>query len=111
LEKGDQINENIDIIKQQHFTSPPAYYNEASLIKTMENLGIGRPSTYSTITSRIIENNYVTLDQKKIIITPQGKLCNERLQFGFANFINEQYTSQMESDLDKIAIGELDFKS
>ena len=105
----DQYKSNIivsnDIVKEQHFTQPPARYTEASLIKALKESGIGRPSTYATIISNIKKRGYVNLDKKKFIPTEIGIEVTDRLQECFSNLINVEYTANMEDDLDKIAEG------
>ena len=97
-----------DVEKKQHFTEPPARYTEASLIKEMETLGIGRPSTYATIVTTIKDRGYVTLDKKKFIPTELGIDTNDKLQEFFNNIINVKYTASMEDKLDEIALGDTD---
>lgn len=94
-----------EIIKEQHFTKPPARYTEAKLIKEMEELGIGRPSTYAQTMSVIKDRGYVSLTDKKFIPTPLGIEVSEKLDEAFSNIINVEYTASMENDLDKIAEG------
>jgi len=90
---------------KQHFTEGPSRYTEAKLIKEMEDLGIGRPSTYATIVSTIVERGYVKLEQKKFIPTEIGIETNKKLQDFFSNIINVKYTANMEEKLDEIAEG------
>ena len=90
---------------KQHFTEGPSRYTEAKLIKEMEDLGIGRPSTYATIVSTIVERGYVKLEQKKFVPTTIGKETNTKLQEFFSNIINVKYTANMEEKLDDIAEG------
>lgn len=90
---------------KQHFTEGPSRYTEAKLIKEMEDLGIGRPSTYATIVSTIVERGYVKLEQKKFVPTTIGKETNAKLQEFFSNIINVKYTANMEEKLDDIAEG------
>ena len=91
------------IDKQQHFTKPPARYTESSLIKEMESLGIGRPSTYATIVGTIKERGYVILKDKKFEPTEIGEETTDKLQEFFSDVVNVKYTAQMEKDLDDIA--------
>ncbi len=91
------------ISKEQHFTKPLPRYTESSLIKEMENLGIGRPSTYSTILSTIKDRGYVTILDKKMIPTEIGIETTDKLQEFFSDIVNVEYTSAMETDLDEIA--------
>ena len=94
-----------DINKDQHFTKPPARYTEASLIKEMEELGIGRPSTYATTVETLKIRNYVDVVDKKFIPTEIGIQITDKLQECFSHIINVEYTANMENDLDKIADG------
>lgn len=94
-----------DIIKEQHFTQPPARYTEAKLIKEMEELGIGRPSTYATIIDNIKNRGYVEMVEKKFKPTDIGFEVTDSLQKYFDHIINVKYTAAMEDDLDKIADG------
>ncbi len=95
------------IVKEQHFTKPLPRYTESSLIKELENLGIGRPSTYSTIVTTIKDRGYVLLEDKKFIPTEIGIETTDKLQEYFSNIVNVEYTSNMETDLDKIAEDEI----
>ncbi len=103
-----EINENNiltskEITKEQHFTKPPARYTESSLIKELESLGIGRPSTYAKILETIKERSYVKLEEKKFIPTEIGIETTDKLQEFFSSIINVDYTANMETDLDLIA--------
>ena len=92
-----------DIKKEQHFTKPSPRYTESSLIKELESLGIGRPSTYATIIDTIKKRNYVTIEDKKFIPTSVGFEITDKLQEFFKDIVNVKYTSEMENDLDLIA--------
>ena len=94
-----------DIMKEQHFTQPPSRYTEAKLIKEMEELGIGRPSTYATIIDNIKNRGYVEFFEKKFKPTEIGFEVTDRLQEYFSHIINVEYTANMENDLDEIADG------
>ena len=94
-----------EITKEQHFTKPPARYTEAKLIKEMEELGIGRPSTYATIMDNIKTRGYVNMVDKKFVPTEIGFEVTDKLQEYFDHIINVKYTANMEEDLDKIAEG------
>jgi len=102
-------NDNLDLIKlnsNQHFTEPPARYTEASLIKTLEKYGIGRPSTYAPIISTIQNRNYVKKnDQKKFIPTEIGIIVNDILVTHFPEIVDIDFTAKMEKELDEIADG------
>lgn len=98
-----------DIQKSQHFTKPPARYTEAKLIKELEELGIGRPSTYASIIDTIVTRRYVEMIDKAFKPTESGLLTNEKLVQFFESIINVEYTAQMEKELDEIAEGEDDY--
>ena len=102
LNKDEKLNA-LEIQKEQHFTQPPSRYTEAKLIKEMEELGIGRPSTYATVIDTIKEREYVELVEKKFVPTKMGIETTDKLQEFFSGIINVEYTANMESDLDKIA--------
>ena len=97
-----------DIIYTMHTTKPPARYTESKLIKEMETLGIGRPSTYATTVGILSERGYVKIVDKKFIPTEIGIETTDKLQEYFKDIINVEYTKTMEDDLDKIADGELE---
>lgn len=105
--KEQEILTTKEVEKEQHFTQPPSRYTEAKLIKEMEELGIGRPSTYAKIIDTLKERDYVTLEDKKFVPTKIGIESTDKLQEFFSNLINVKYTANMESDLDKIADGKL----
>src|SRR5690606_6538250 len=102
LQAGDIIKVN-KIEPNQHFTQPPARYTEASLVKTLEELGIGRPSTYSPIISTILNREYVNLNNKSFVPTELGILVNDLLEDYFKDIINEEFTKELEDKLDEIA--------
>ena len=110
LPSFDEYNSNVivasSIVKEQHFTKPPARYTESSLIKEMEDLGIGRPSTYATTMETLKSRDYVSISDKKFIPTTVGIEITDKLQECFPDIINVEYTANMESDLDKIALGQ-----
>ena len=98
-----------DILKEQHFTKPAARYTEASLIKELESLGIGRPSTYAKILETIKDRAYVQVKEKKFYPTEIGFETTDKLQEFFSNIINVKYTANMENDLDLIAEDKEDY--
>lgn len=104
LEEKTKI-ESDAIKKEQHFTQPPARYTEAKLVQAMEEEGIGRPSTYAPIMNKLKLHGYVTIVDKKFVPTEIGIEITDKLQEYFKHIINVKYTSNMESDLDKIADG------
>lgn len=103
ISEGNKYNAD-EVEKSQHFTQPPARYNEASLIKTMEENGIGRPSTYVQTISTLLDRNYVELIEKRFHPTKQGLETNKALEDFFSAIINTEYTANMESQLDMIAV-------
>ena len=98
-----KVIESKSIEKEQHFTKPAPRFTEASLIKELESLGIGRPSTYAKILEVIKERSYVTVEEKKFVPTEVGFEITDKLQEFFSNIINVEYTANMENDLDLIA--------
>lgn len=100
--------ETLDLRKldpKQHFTQPPPRYNEATLVKALEAKGIGRPSTYATILSKIQDRGYVTNEQRRLLPTDVGKLVNTLLIQGFPDILDVEFTKEMELKLDTIAEG------
>lgn len=99
-----------DIIHEQHFTQPPQRYTEASLIKTLEETGVGRPSTYAAILSTILERSYVSRESKKTLKpTELGTAITGLLKDKFPKIVNTKFTAGMEADLDKIEAGGYDY--
>lgn len=101
LEK-DQKLELIELVPTQHFTQPPPRFTEASLVKTLEKLGIGRPSTYAAIISTIQERGYVKQEKRAFYATELGTLVTEKLIEHFSKIMDVKFTSHMEDELDKI---------
>ena len=106
--KINDIFDTDNVEKVKHFTEPKPRFTESSLIKEMESLGIGRPSTYATIVTTIKDRGYVTLDKKKFVPTELGFDTNDKLGEFFKDIINVKYTANMENDLDEIALGNVD---
>ena len=102
-----EIAEATLVVPEQHYTKPPARYSEAKLIKELEELGIGRPSTYATIMDTIRARGYVTMEDKKFVPTEIGVETTKKLQEFFSDLINVEYTRDMEEELDSIAEGKL----
>ncbi len=102
VNNGDNLN-LLNIIPEQHFTEPPARYNEASLIKTLEEYGIGRPSTYAPTIKTIQDRLYVRLDNKKFYPTELGTVVNKFLKENFKDVINYKFTADIEEKFDDIA--------
>ncbi len=109
LEEGDNLKLN-ELLPKQNFTQPPARYGEASLIKSLEELGIGRPSTYAPTIATIISRYYVELDKKVFYPTELGKLVNDLLLDYFDDVIDEEFTANLEEKLDNVAEGTLQWK-
>lgn len=105
LAKGDELRLK-SILGNQHFTQPPARYTEASLTKALEENGVGRPSTYVTITSTIVSREYVKREGKQFVPTELGEAVTNLLKDKMPNIVNVKYTSKMETDLDKIDSGD-----
>lgn len=98
----NEICEFVDNNPEQHFTIPPPRYNDASLVKTLEESGIGRPSTYAPTIRTIISRHYIQRKGKQLVPTELGKLVNELISENFSELININFTANMESKLDKI---------
>ena len=96
----------VKVIPAQHFTQPPPRYSEASLVKTLEEYGIGRPSTYSPTLTTLQARGYVTREDRRLFPTETGLLVNDLITEHFPNIVNYQFTAEMEEHLDKIASGE-----
>ncbi len=90
---------------EQHFTQPPPRYSEASLVKALEQYGIGRPSTYASIISTLVNREYVTLDKKRFMPTDVGRVVNKFLTDHFAHWVDYEFTAKMEDELDDISNG------
>ena len=95
---------------KQHFTQPPAHYTEASLVKALEELGIGRPSTYSPTITTIIARRYLTKEQKNLYVTEIGEVVNNIMKESFPTIVDENFTANMESLLDGVAEGNVSWK-
>ena len=96
---------------KQHFTQPPAHYTEASLVKTLEELGIGRPSTYAPTIATIITRRYVAKENKNLYMTELGEVVNNIMKQSFASIVDVNFTAYMEGLLDMIAEGKVEWKS
>ncbi|WP_424236120.1 type I DNA topoisomerase [Bhargavaea ginsengi] len=104
LEKGD-IVKSLKIDPKQHFTQPPPRYSEARLVKTMEELGIGRPSTYAPTLDTIQKRGYVSLDAKRFVPTELGEIVHSLVSEFFPEIIDVEFTAEMEKDLDSVEDG------
>ena len=96
--------------KEQHFTQPPARYTEATLVKAMEEKGVGRPSTYATIVSTIQDREYVVKQDKRLMPTPLGEIVNGLMVERFNDVVDVDFTANMEAQLDKVEEGELPWR-
>lgn len=103
IEAGKQLHLHKLLPAEQHFTEPPAHFTEATLIKEMEEKGIGRPSTYAPTISTIISRGYVVKEGKKLLVTELGRQTTDLLTQYFTDLISINFTAEMESELDKIA--------
>ncbi|SDR51990.1 DNA topoisomerase I [Rhizobiales bacterium GAS191] len=109
MSAGDPLGrEKIDIA--QHFTEPPPRYSEASLIKRMEELGIGRPSTYASILAVLKERDYVTLEKKRLVAADKGRIVTAFLENFFKRYVEYDFTASLEEDLDRISNSEIEWK-
>ena len=109
MKAGDALaKEKIDAT--QHFTEPPPRYSEASLVKRMEELGIGRPSTYASILSTLRERDYVTLDKKRLVPQDKGRIVTAFLEHFFPRYVEYDFTANLEEDLDRISADDLDWQ-
>lgn len=106
LKEGDQLDLK-ELLPEQHFTQPPPRYTEASLIKALEEKGIGRPSTYAPIISTILDRNYVEREEKKFKPTPLGEAVNDFLVNNFPQLLDLSFTARLEDELDNVANGEV----
>ncbi len=110
INKGEVFKlENID--GKQHFTQPPAHYTEALLVKTLEELGIGRPSTYAPTITTIIARRYVVKENKNLYVSELGEAVNNMMKQGFPAIVDVNFTANLESLLDKIEEGVIDWKT
>ncbi len=100
-----------ELEEKQHFTQPPAHYTEASLVKTMEELGIGRPSTYSPTITILLGRRYVVKETKNLYVTELGEVVNQIMKESFPSIVNERFTANMESLLDSVGDGEVGWKA
>ncbi|WP_349431766.1 type I DNA topoisomerase [Methylomarinum sp. Ch1-1] len=108
MEEGRPVDLN-DIVAAQHFTEPPPRYSEASLVKALEEHGIGRPSTYATIISTLQNREYVILESKRFYPTDVGRIVNKFLTEHFTKYVDYSFTANLEDDLDAVARGEKDW--
>ncbi|MGE0482899.1 MAG: DNA topoisomerase I [Gammaproteobacteria bacterium] len=109
LEKGQRLDLS-EIRNEQHFTEPPPRYTEASLVKTLEEFGIGRPSTYASIISTLVQREYVELEKKRFQPTDIGRIVNAFLTNHFSSYVDYEFTARLEDELDAVSRGERDWR-
>lgn len=102
--------ERRDVLPEQHFTEPPPRYSEASLVKKLEELGIGRPSTYASIIEVLQRRNYVKLDRKRFVPEDRGRIVTAFLQTYFPRYVEYNFTAHLEDELDDISGGKIDWR-
>jgi len=110
VSKGEGLT-NEKVRPEQHFTEPPPRYSEATLVKKLEELGIGRPSTYAAILTVLQDRNYVTLDRKRFMPEDSGRLVTAFLESYFHRYVEYDFTADLEGRLDAISAGEVDWKT
>ncbi|MDD9715979.1 type I DNA topoisomerase [Dinoroseobacter sp. PD6] len=107
---GGLLSENGAVFGQQHFTQPPPRYTEATLVKRMEELGIGRPSTYASIVTTIQDRGYVTKDKNRLIPEDKGRLVTAFLVNYFRKYVGYDFTADLENQLDEVSAGDRNYK-
>ncbi len=110
LEKGQEVKKK-EINPKQSFTEPPARYTEATLVKALEEKGIGRPSTYSPTITTILDRRYIEKDKKQLVPTELGKIVNKLLTENFKDIVNVEFTAKIEDEFDEIAEGKEKWKN
>ena len=119
-EKGNVLSGRLDeqskltlseLVPKQHFTQPPAHYTEASLVRTLEELGIGRPSTYAPTITTLLARRYVIKDQKNLYLTELGEAVNQIMKKSFPSIVDVSFTANLETLLDTVGEGELNWKA
>ena len=106
----DEGLERRDVVPEQHFTEPPPRYSEARLVKKLEELGIGRPSTYASIIEVLQRRNYVRLDRKRFVPEDRGRIVTAFLQTYFPRYVEYNFTAHLEDELDEISGGKIDWR-
>lgn len=110
LQEGDKLS-LLELHKSQHFTQPPPHYNEASLVKTLEELGIGRPSTYAPTITTILARRYIVKENKNLYVTELGEAVNQVMKTAFPSIVDVNFTANMESLLDCVEDGTVNWKT
>jgi DNA topoisomerase-1 len=109
LNQGDRLD-LVKLLPEQHFTQPPPRYSEATLVKTLEEYGIGRPSTYASILNTLVERKYARLDKKRFIPEDVGMVVNDLLVNHFKKYVDYNFTAELEEELDQVSRGEKQWK-
>ena len=107
---GDEL-ELVKLIDLQHFTQPPAHYTEASLVKALEEQGIGRPSTYAPTITTIMARHYVVKEQKNLYVTELGQIVNSMMVNYFGSIVDKEFTANLEQLLDSVGDGKVNWKT
>lgn len=110
LEEGEALKQS-EVKPEQHFTQPPPRFSEASLVKTMEELGIGRPSTYASIIQVLQDRNYVRMDNRRFIPEDRGRVVTAFLESFFSKYVEHSFTAELENKLDEISGGRMSWKT
>src|SRR5260370_14702445 len=108
-----EVGESVPVKKitpSQHFTEPPPRYSEASLVKELERLGIGRPSTYASIVSTLVDRRYASLEQRRFFPTQLGEQVERVMVKSFPDVFNVRFTSETDTDLDKVEDGDVNWR-
>ena len=100
-----------EVVTKQHFTEPPPRYSEATLVKRMEELGIGRPSTYAATLAVLKDREYVDIDKRRLVPTDKGRLVTAFLESFFSRYVEYDFTASLEEELDRISAGEIDWRA
>ena len=108
INEGDVVSVE-DIRAGQHFTEPPPRFSEASLVKTLEEYGIGRPSTYASIISTLMRRQYVEMDRRRFIPTDTGRVVERFLENHFSHYVDYEFTARLEDELDAVSRGEMEW--
>ena len=108
INEGDMVSVE-DINAGQHFTEPPPRFSEASLVKTLEEYGIGRPSTYASIISTLMRRHYVEMDKRRFFPTDTGRVVERFLETHFSHYVDYEFTARLEDDLDAVSRGEAEW--
>ena len=109
LKVGDELD-LVSLDETQHFTQPPAHYTEASIVRTLEELGIGRPSTYSPIITTLLKRRYIGKEGRNIFVTEMGEIVNDLMTKAFPDIVDEKFTARLEEELDGVDEGDISWK-